>query len=105
VTPVEAAWLSALVDGEGCLDSPRGNPRVRIKMTDHDVVLRAALLMKARTHLELVEGRKPALVAQVTGDKAVAVMEAVLPYLGSRRTAKATEILLTRRLKTPGAAA
>ncbi len=75
-------------------------------MTDHDVVLRAALLMHAKTHLELVPNRKPALVVQITGERAMAVMEAVLPYLGSRRSAKATEILLTRRVKNyEGAAA
>lgn len=99
MTDVQAAWLAGLIDGEGCLDSPRGNPRVRIKMTDHDVVLRAALLMDARTYLELQEGRKPALVAQITGEKAMVVLEAILPYLGSRRSAKATDILLTRRLR------
>ena len=99
MTEVQAAWLAGIIDGEGCLDSPRGNPRVRIKMTDHDVVLRAALLMKAKTHLEMVPDRKPALVAQITGEAAMAVMEAVLPHLGSRRAAKATEILLNRRVK------
>lgn len=102
---VQAAWLAGIIDGEGCLDAPRGNPRVRIKMTDHDVVLRAALLMNARTYLEIVEGRKPALVAQVTGVKAEAVLEATLPYLGARRSAKATQLLLARRLKSYGAAA
>ena len=99
MTDVQAAWLAGIIDGEGCLDAPRGNARVRIKMTDHDVVLRAALLMDAKTYLEIQEGRKPALVAQVTGAKAQAVLEATLPYLGSRRSAKATEILMARRVK------
>lgn len=99
MSEVQAAWLAGIIDGEGCLDAPRGNARVRIKMTDHDVVLRAALLMDARTHLEIQDGRKPALVAQVTGAKAQAVLEATLPYLGSRRASKATQLLMARRVK------
>ena len=98
MTDVQAAWLAGILDGEGCFDAPRGNPRVRIKMTDHDVVLRAALLMDARTYLETVEGRKPALVAQITGEKALTVLREVLPYLGARRSAKATQIILAKTM-------
>lgn len=97
MTPVEAAWLAGLIDGEGCLDSPRGNPRVRIKMSDFDIVLRAADLMRAKTHTEIVSGRKPLLIAQVTGDAALAVLHAVLPYLGARRTVKATSLIMSKQ--------
>ena len=100
MTPMEASWLAGLLDGEGCLDSPRGNARVRVKMSDLDVVLRAAHIMNARTHPEVVPGRKPLLVAQITGAGAVAVLLDVLPYLGSRRTARATEIILAHQAKT-----
>lgn len=92
----DAAWLAGLLDGEGCIDMPRGNPRLRIKMSDHDVVLRAAHLMDARTHMETVEGRLPLLVAQVTGDRARSVLRDVLPWLGARRTTRATEVLMSR---------
>lgn len=90
----DAAWLAGLLDGEGCFDSPRGNARLRVKMADFDIVLRAADIMGARTYPEIVPGRKPLLVAQITGDRAVAVMRAVLPWLSARRTTKATEIIL-----------
>jgi len=40
----DAAWLAGLLDGEGCFDAPRGNPRVRLKMTDFDIVFRVAAL-------------------------------------------------------------
>ena len=104
MTDVQAAWLAGIIDGEGCLDSPRGNPRIRIKMTDHDVVLRAAELLGARTYWELVPDRKPLLVAQITGAPAVAALRAVLPYLGSRRTEKATDLILTHQFKEKRAA-
>lgn len=103
----DAAWLAGLLDGEGCFDSPRGNPRIRVKMSDLDVVLRAADVMGATTHMEIdrthpdvisrygYTPRKPLMVAQLTGERAVGIMRAVLPWLGSRRTAKVTEIVLS----------
>lgn len=102
----DAAWLAGLLDGEGCFDNPRGAPRVRVKMADLDVVLRAADVMGATTYMEndlrpYVE-RKPLMVAQTTGDNAIAVMRAVLPWLGSRRSAKVTEIILAHEAKKRG---
>ncbi|MFC0623813.1 hypothetical protein [Kribbella deserti] len=95
MTPEQAAWLAGLLDGEGCFDAPRNNPRIRVKMSDHDVIIRAADLMDASTHLEPPgrNGYKPLMVAQITGARAVAVMRAVLPLLSARRTAKATSLI------------
>ncbi len=93
----DAAWLAGLIDGEGCLASPRGNPRIRIKLSDWDVVLRAANLIDGTTHTEIVTNRKPLLIAQVTGERAVTALNAVLPYLGARRTTKATSIILAHK--------
>lgn len=95
MTPEQAAWLAGLLDGEGCFDAPRNNPRIRVKMSDHDVIIRAADLMDASTHLETPgrHGYKPLMVAQITGARAVAVMRAVLPLLSARRTAKATSLI------------
>jgi hypothetical protein len=97
LTPEQSAWLAGLVDGEGCLDSPRGNPRLRIKMSDHDVVIRASTIMHgSKLHQETPREshHKPCMVVQIHGEAAVAVMRAILPHLGARRTAKATEIIL-----------
>lgn len=100
----DAAWLAGIVDGEGCLDSPRGNPRVRVKMSDLDVVLRVSDVMGGSTHMEHDPrpDRKPLMVAQVTGERAVAVMRALLPWLGSRRTAKATDIITAHAARKSG---
>jgi hypothetical protein len=96
LTSVQSAWLAGLLDGEGCFDAPRNNPRIRVKMSDHDIILRAAELMDAPVYTEAARmpHHKPCMVTQVHGDKAVAIMRAVLPHLGARRTAKATEIIL-----------
>lgn len=99
----DAAWLAGLLDGEGCFDAPRSNPRVRLKMADTDVVLRAAALIGATVHIETPgqPGHKPLMVAQLTGDRAVSVMLAVLPWLGARRTAKVTEIVTKHARQRP----
>lgn len=97
MSDVQAAWVAGLLDGEGCLDFTRNSPRVRIKMSDPDIVIRFATLVPgARLHGEAPRQphHKPCYVAQVHGDNAVALMRAALPYLGTRRTAKATEIIL-----------
>lgn len=97
LTETQSAWLAGLLDGEGCFDYTRNSPRLRVKMSDHDIVLRAAAMMPgSRVHAEpaRLPHHKPCMVAQVHGDAAVAVMRAVLPYLGHRRTAKATDIIL-----------
>ena len=106
---VDAAWLAGLLDGEGCFDAPRGNPRVRVKMGDLDVVLRAGELMGGTLHEEpdrrpTVDGRPRTTmaVAQVNGEAAIAAMLAVLPWLGSRRSAKVTEIVRAYRFKKGG---
>ncbi len=100
----DAAWLAGLLDGEGCFDNPRGNPRIRVKMSDLDVVLRAASIMDATTFAEIDyrPNRKPLLVAQTTGDNAIRVMRALLPWLGSRRSAKVTEIVTAHAAKKSG---
>lgn len=92
----DAAWLAGLLDGEGCFDAPRNNPRVRVKMSDLDVVLRAADLMDAKTYMDTPTNpaHKPCMVAQITGDRAASIMRAVLPWLGARRSQKATDLIL-----------
>lgn len=105
MTPTDAAWLAGILEGEGCIDTNRGNPRIRVKMTDADIVLRAAHLMGAKVYSDdwnaRTHGHRPSWVAQITGAPALAVLDTVLPHLGTRRTARATEIILAHRKKLP----
>lgn len=91
----DTVWLAGILEGEGCFDSHRGKyPRVRVVMTDRDVVGRVATLFGSSIRLTLLPAPKSSTWhAEVQGDKAVAVMEAVLPYMGARRSAKIAEIL------------
>lgn len=84
----DVLWLAGLLEGEGTFDIHRGKyPRVRVGMVDRDIVGRAATLMGARVNLRL-HGRPAQATwhAEVSGAKAVAVMRAVLPHMGSRRS-------------------
>lgn len=91
----DVIWLAGLLEGEGTFDAHRGKyPRVRVGMTDRDVVGRAATLMGSRVTLRLLKAPAQATWhAEISGAKAVAVMQAVLPHMGSRRSGVIATIL------------
>jgi hypothetical protein len=97
MTDIETAWLAGLLDGEGCFDAQGTNPRVRVKMTDLDLVVRAAHSMGSTYYGDpggLARGHRMAWVAQVTGERAAHVMRSVLPHMGARRTEKIVALLI-----------
>ncbi|MGZ0151858.1 hypothetical protein ACXJJ3_32700 [Kribbella sp. WER1] len=96
----DVIWLAGLLEGEGTFDLHRGKyPRVRVGMTDRDVVGRAATLLGANVRLSLKSAPAQATWhAEVSGEKAVAVMRAILPFMGSRRSGKIATILGTAQL-------
>lgn len=91
----DVLWLAGLLEGEGTFDLHRGKyARVRLAMTDRDIVGRAATLVGSRVRLSLKPAPyKASWHAEVTGTKAVEVMTAVLPFMGARRSAKIAAIL------------
>jgi hypothetical protein len=88
-------WLAGLFEGEVCVDAHRGKyPRVRLGMTDRDVVARAADLMGANLRLALHPAPNAATWhAEVAGERAAELMRDVLPFMGARRSAKIAEVL------------
>lgn len=96
----DAVWLAGLLEGEGTFDLHRRKyPRVRVGMSDRDVVGRAATLMGAQVRLSLKPYPNSAMFhAEISGTKAVAVMEEVLPHMGARRSAKIATVLGWARL-------
>jgi len=93
--PDDVIWLAGLLEGEGSFDLHRGKyPRVRVGMTDRDVVGRAATLLGARVRVSLKPPPYRATWhAEVTGWKAALVMRAILPHMGARRSGKIAEVL------------
>lgn len=92
----DVVWLSGLLEGEGTFDLQRGKyPRVRLSMTDRDVVGRAATLFGSSIRLTLKSHDKPTWHAERQGPAAVEIMRAILPWMGARRSQKIAEILAT----------
>lgn len=91
----DLVWLAGLLEGEGTFDLHRDRyPRIRVGMTDRDVVGRAASLMGSRIRMSIsTVGHKATFHAEISGDRARAIMWALLPYMGARRSAKIAEIL------------
>lgn len=88
-------WLAGLLEGEGTFDLHRGRyPRIRLGMTDRDIVGRAATLMDSKIRLALHPApMKPSWHAEISGERAAAIMRELLPFMGARRSQKIAEIL------------
>lgn len=91
----DTLWLAGLCEGEATFDMQKGRyPRVRVGMTDRDTVGRVATLFGCKVRLSLKRAPHAAMWhAEIQGPKAVAVMQAILPHMGARRSAKIAEIL------------
>lgn len=103
VSETDLAWLCGVLEGEGSFDAHRGKyPRIRIGMTDRDVVGRAAMLMGASVRLSLRKApAKPIWNTEVQGPRAAAIMQMVLPYMGARRSARIAEVLSAATFVAP----
>lgn len=100
ITGNELYWAAALFEGEGCCDLASGKyPRIRLEMSDRDVVGRFASLIGVDVRLSLQKRSKPMFHAECSGPRAVAVMEQLLPIMGARRSAKMASILSTYYLR------
>lgn len=91
----DVIWLAGLAEGEATFDlQARKYPRFRVAMTDRDVVGRVATLVGCSIRVTLQPApNKPTWHAEIQGPGAVAVMEALLPHMGARRSSKIAEIL------------
>ena len=100
----DVVWLAGLLEGEGTFDLHRGKyPRVRVAMTDRDVVGRAATLFGSSIRLTLKPApTSPLWHAEIQGGPAAEIMRAVLPFMGTRRSGKIAEILSEYARETIG---
>jgi len=90
VKDTEAAYLAGIIDGEGYI----GHRCVQVELTDQDIALKVAELMGSPSVGTRQRGAyKRTWRAEVYGERALAVLATVLPYLGERRAAKARESL------------
>ena len=105
----ELAWAGGLFEGEGCIGLYRRKgrrlpePRLRIAMTDEDILQRFAKAIGFGNVLgpyhfpSMPAHYKPRFVWQVTGFHLTqAVLAMMWPWLGDRRKATAREVLTAR---------
>lgn len=97
MTPVEAAWVAGLFEGEGCIGwSAHGQASLTVTSTDYDVIERLALLVglgtvKAKT--PRTPERKPYWIWKVgSHEDFLSVAEQIEPFLLSRRSARLREV-------------
>jgi transposase len=95
ITDMEIAWLAGLVEGDGNIAFNGRSITIRIKMTDHDVVFRAANLLcgkvrPAKAHL----GHRPQWLTQVKGETAAAWAMTLYTWLGIRRRKQVRDALV-----------
>lgn len=92
-------WLAGLLEGEGCFvyfrtPYQQDRPGIQLKMTDEDVVERAAKLLNAPSvRPQDRPDRKRTFVCAITGEPAAEMMRQLLPLMGERRSAKIREVL------------
>jgi hypothetical protein len=85
-------WLAGLLEGEGSFLKPApsepGYSRVKISMTDYDIILRVTALFKVRyicASQPYQENHKCKYITQVKGRNAVTIMRQLYPLMGERR--------------------
>jgi Sigma-70, region 4 len=102
----EIAWAAGLFEGEGSISLSRNQIRLKLGMTDGDVVQRFADIagcgrVYVREEMRRVHW-KPCWYWEVARRAdCVAVMAALLPYLGERRTERWLEVCAERRAADP----
>ena len=102
MTEAEIAWLAGLLEGEGCFRLSNGRyPSIWLGMTDEDVVRKAATFLQSKVYITLRKvPRKTVFTAFISGARARDLMKELLPYMGERRSAKITEVLLAHEQRT-----
>lgn len=90
----DLVWLAGLLEGEGTFDLHKERyPRIRVAMSDRDVVGRAASLMGASIRMSIGTHHKTMYHSEITGARASEIMLELLPYMGARRSSKIGEVL------------
>ena len=105
ISTTEIHWLAGLLEGEATFGMWKYNGRgqsafLSLKMTDRDIVERAARLLETRSILtdkKQQEHHKQAYSTRSHGIKAIGWMMTLYPLLGDRRRARIREIVASWR--------
>lgn len=96
LTGEQIAWLAGVYEGEGSCSIRGRSVRIEIVMTDRDIITRINELCKGGTvrgPITRDPSHKPTYHWGIGGINAVKFLEAVMPWLGKRRRARAASAL------------
>jgi hypothetical protein len=87
-------WAAGLIEGEGCFQAENNKyPRLRVAMTDRDVVTKLHCLMGGKLSILNGYSRKDQYVLNVYGSLAIQWMLTLYYLMGERRKAKIREVV------------
>lgn len=104
-TQRDTDWLAGLLEGEGtfCMTGEVQNPVVGLRMTDEDIVARASRILDC-TYSEYQPkaiNTKLCYVIYLSGARAIAAMQELLPLMGERRQEQIQSVLANCNRTTP----
>ncbi len=98
----DVAWLAGLLEGEGCFHEGHTGrtltPQVEVAMADKDIIERVAQFfggtsVTPKYRQKMNPNWRTQYRTLATSKRAVIIMQAILPYMGKRRSAKIRSIL------------
>lgn len=101
ISQVDAAYIAGLFEGEACFDLVHGkNPRIRIQMTDKDVIERVQRICGGSeiTESSFNKQKNPNWklcwgIHITKREEVEGILTAILPFMGERRSQKIHELL------------
>lgn len=101
LSELDAAYIAGLFEGEACFDIVNGrSPRIRIQMTDKDVIERVKRICGGSEITESSYNKKKNPKWKLCWgihinkrDEVEAILSAILPYMSIRRARKINELL------------
>lgn len=95
--PTDIAWLAGLLEGEGYVSIKNVSASIGLGMTDKDVVEKVGGLLDAKVRKTRgTSGHKDLYRVEVHGDRAIAVLVLIRPWMGERRTKRIDEVIKFR---------
>lgn len=92
-------YLAGILDGECTVDIVKNKyPRLRVALVDRDLINFIAWLMETPIRVQFLPYPQQAIWSViVTGQKAIDIMIAILPYMCSRRSGKIATVIAWSR--------
>ena len=109
ISVFDLGWLSGIIEGEGCFYCKTSTSKLNdgvycyplsgfaVMSTDKDVMIRLSSLLglnlRGPYYKETEKIRKVVWSVQITGSKAIVIMQKFYPYLGERRKVQIDEAI------------